>query len=263
MKTALTIAGSDSGGGAGIQADLKTFTVFGVYGMSVITAVTAQNTQSVSSVQGITPAMVREQLRMVFADFPVHAVKTGMLFTAAIVEAVAAFLGQHRPVPLVVDPVMISTSGSALLAQDAVTALKSRLFPIADLVTPNLHEAEALSGITISNPGLMERAARIIAETGCRGVLIKGGHLEAEARDLLLWNDELIAFTKPRLETTSTHGTGCTLSAAIAAGLAGGSSLPDAVREAKEFVHRAMEHGLHLGAGNGPLNHMAGMPDGN
>lgn len=258
MRTALTIAGSDSGGGAGIQADLKTFTVFGVYGMSVITAVTAQNTRSVSSVQAITPDMVTEQLRMVFADFPVHAAKTGMLFSAAVVEATAAFLEMHPAVPLVVDPVMVSTSGSALLAEDAVTTMRSRLFPLADLVTPNLQEAEALTGVTISAPEHMELAARRIAESGCRGVLIKGGHLDAEARDLLLWNDELMTFSKPRLGTTSTHGTGCTLSAAVTAGLAGGCSLPEAVRRAKEFVHRAMENGLTLGDGNGPLNHMAG-----
>lgn len=256
MKTVLTIAGSDSSGGAGIQADLKTFSAFGTYGMSVVTAVTAQNTMAVSRVEGISPEMVTEQLRMVFDDMPVDAVKTGMLFTADIVRAAAAFLQNRPSVPLVVDPVMVATSGSMLLTPEAVAVLKTALFPLADLVTPNLQEAEALTGLKVRTRKERETAARAIAACGCKAVLIKGGHLTDEAGDLLFRQGEFQLFSRERLDSTSTHGTGCTLASAVAAGLALGRPLAQAVADAKDYVHEAIRQGLPFGAGSGPVNHL-------
>ncbi|MGO4814501.1 bifunctional hydroxymethylpyrimidine kinase/phosphomethylpyrimidine kinase [Cupriavidus sp. 2MCAB6] len=257
----LTIAGSDSGGGAGIQADLKTFAALGCFGMSAITAITAQNTLGVTGVHAIPADMVAAQIDAVASDIGVDAAKTGMLGTAAIVEAVAAAVDRHGIRRLVVDPVMISTSG-ATLADDATTrAMVSLLFPRAALVTPNLPEASYLLGRKITRRDEMEQAARDLAALGCPAVLLKGGHLEPEDAgldDLLLGADGTVrVFSHPRVETRNLHGTGCTLAAAIAAQLARGDTLEDAVEVALDFVADAIVAGadFELGAGNGPLNH--------
>lgn len=257
----LTIAGSDSGGGAGIQADLKTFAALGCFGMSAITAITAQNTLGVTGVHAIPADMVAAQIDAVASDIGVDAAKTGMLGTAAIVEAVAAAVDRHGIRRLVVDPVMISTSG-ATLADDATTrAMVSLLFPRAALVTPNLPEASYLLGRKITRRDEMEQAARDLAALGCPAVLLKGGHLDPEDAgldDLLLGADGTVrVFSHPRVETRNLHGTGCTLAAAIAAQLARGDTLEDAVEVALDFVADAIVAGadFELGAGNGPLNH--------
>jgi hydroxymethylpyrimidine/phosphomethylpyrimidine kinase len=255
VPKALTIAGSDSGGGAGIQADLKTFSAFRVFGMSVITAVTAQNSLGVQGVENLPPDFVAQQLRSVLSDLGADAAKCGMLSTAAIIEAVAKGLADH-PIPkLVVDPVMVAKSGDALLRPDAVQALIGRILPLALVVTPNLPEAAALAGMPVQNRADMEEAARRIHALGPRYVLVKGGHLEGEAVDLL-WNGrELTAFSAPRIESSNTHGTGCTLSAAIAAGLSRGQALGDAIRSAKAYVTKAIREGFALGGGVGQLRH--------
>jgi len=255
IPKALTIAGSDSGGGAGIQADLKTFSAFRVFGMSVITAVTAQNSLGVQGVESLPPAFVAQQLRSVLSDFGADAAKCGMLATAPIVEAVAATLAEHPIEKLVVDPVMVAKSGDALLRPDAVRSLIERILPLALVVTPNLPEAEALAGIPVSDRKEMEEAARRIHALGPRYVLVKGGHLKGDAVDLL-WNGrELRAFTAPRVDSPNTHGTGCTFSAAIAAGLARGQAIPDAIREAKAYVTKAIAEGFQGGRGVGQLRH--------
>lgn len=255
IAKALTIAGSDSGGGAGIQADLKTFSAFRVFGMSVITAVTAQNSIGVQGVENLPPAFVARQLHSVLSDFGVDAAKCGMLSTAPIIEAIAAGLGEH-PVPkLVVDPVMVAKSGDPLLRPDACQALVSRILPLALVVTPNLPEAEALAGMHVETRADMEEAARRIHALGPRYVLVKGGHLKGEALDLL-WNGrEFTAFSAPRVESPSTHGTGCTFSAAITAGLSRGHALGDSIRDAKAYVTRAIRDGFTLGRGVGQLRH--------
>jgi hydroxymethylpyrimidine/phosphomethylpyrimidine kinase len=251
----LTIAGSDSGGGAGIQADLKTFSAYRVFGMSVITAVTAQNSVGVQGVENLPPAFVARQLRSVLEDFGVDAAKCGMLSVAPIIEAVAGVLGEHPIDKLVVDPVMVAKSGDALLQPDAVAALIRCVLPLALVVTPNLPEAEVLSGITVSNRDEMEEAARRIGKLGARYVLVKGGHLKGDAVDIL-WNGrEVTAFSAPRIESSNIHGTGCTFSAAIAAGLAKGRPLGEAVREAKAYVTKAIREGFALGRGVGQLRH--------
>ncbi|HEV8529915.1 MAG TPA: bifunctional hydroxymethylpyrimidine kinase/phosphomethylpyrimidine kinase [Methylomirabilota bacterium] len=255
IPKALTIAGSDSGGGAGIQADLKTFSAYRVFGMSVITAVTAQNSVGVQGVENLSPAIVAQQLRSVLEDFGVDAAKCGMLSVAPIIEAVAGVLGEHPIDKLVVDPVMVAKSRDALLQPDAVEALIRRILPLALVVTPNLPEAEVLSGITVSNRDEMEEAARRIGKLGARHVLVKGGHLKGDAVDIL-WNGrEMTAFRVPRIESSNTHGTGCTLAAAIAAGLAKGRPLGEAVREAKAYVTKAIREGFALGRGVGQLRH--------
>jgi hydroxymethylpyrimidine/phosphomethylpyrimidine kinase len=255
IPQALTIAGSDSGGGAGIQADLKTFSAYRVFGMSVITAVTAQNSVGVQGVENLPPSFVAQQLRSVLEDFGVDAAKCGMLSVAPIIEAVAGVLGEHPIDKLVVDPVMVAKSGDALLQPDAVEALIRRILPLALVVTPNLPEAEVLSGITVSSRDEMEEAARRIGKLGARHVLVKGGHLKGDAVDIL-WNGrEMTAFQVPRIESSNTHGTGCTLSAAIAAGLAKGRPLGEAVREAKAYVTKAIREGFALGRGVGQLRH--------
>ncbi len=255
IPKALTIAGSDSGGGAGIQADLKTFSAYRVFGLSVITAVTAQNSVGVQGVENLSPAFVAQQLRSVLEDFGVDAAKCGMLSVAPIIEAVAGVLGEHPIDKLVVDPVMVAKSGDALLQPDAVAALIRRILPLALVVTPNLPEAEVLSGITVSSRDEMEEAARRIGKLGARHVLVKGGHLKGDAVDIL-WNGrEMTAFQVPRIESSNTHGTGCTLSAAIAAGLAKGRPLGEAVREAKAYVTKAIREGFALGRGVGQLRH--------
>ena len=255
IPKALTIAGSDSGGGAGIQADLKTFSAYRVFGLSVITAVTAQNSVGVQGVENLAPAFVARQLRSVLEDFGVDAAKCGMLSVAPIIEAVAGALAEHPIDKLVVDPVMVAKSGDSLLQPDAVEALIHHVLPLALVVTPNLPEAEVLSGMAVSNREDMEEAARRIGKLGPRHVLVKGGHLKGDAVDIL-WNGrEVTVFQAPRVESSNTHGTGCTFSAAIAAGLAKGRPLGEAVREAKAYVTKAIREGFALGRGVGQLRH--------
>jgi hydroxymethylpyrimidine/phosphomethylpyrimidine kinase len=259
IPKALTIAGSDSGGGAGIQADLKTFSAFRVFGMSVITAVTAQNSLGVQGVENLPPAFVAQQLRSVLEDFGADAAKCGMLSTAPIIEAVATELTSHRIEKLVVDPVMVAKSGDQLLQPEARAALADRILPLALLVTPNLPEAEVLAGIRVAEPEDMEEAARRIHLMGPRYVLVKGGHLKGDATDLL-WNGrDFTRFSTTRIDSQNTHGTGCTFSAAIAAGLARGQALGDAIRSAKAYVTRAIREGFQAGRGVGQLRHF--IPD--
>ena len=255
VAKALTIAGSDSGGGAGIQADLKTFSAFGVFGMSAITAVTAQNSVGVMGVFNLPPEFVARQLDAVLGDFGADAVKIGMLSTAEIAAAVAERLRAHRARPVVLDPVMIAKSGDALLQPEARAALVREVLPLAAVVTPNLHEAAALAGMPVDAEADMEEAARRIHALGPRAVLVKGGHLKDTATDILWDGTTLIRFPAPRLDSTSTHGTGCTLSAAIAAGLARGDALPAAVRRAKAYVTAAIREGFQAGRGVGVLRH--------
>ena len=255
IPRALTIAGSDSGGGAGIQADLKTFSAFRVFGMSVITAVTAQNSVGVQGVENLPPAFVAQQLRSVLSDFGADAAKCGMLSTAPIIEAVADVLAEHPIRHLVVDPVMVAKSGDPLLRPDARQALISRILPLALVVTPNLPEAEALSGISVRGREGMEEAARRIHALGPRHVLVKGGHLEGDALDLLWDGRDFTELSAPRVDSPNTHGTGCTFSAAIVAGLALGQSLLEAVRRAKAYVTRAIQDGFQAGRGVGQLRH--------
>lgn len=255
----LTIAGSDSGGGAGIQADLKTFAALGCYGMSAITAITAQNTLGVTGVHAIPPDMVAAQIDAVAGDIGVDAAKTGMLGTAAIVEAVAAAVDRNGIRQLVVDPVMIATSGATLSDDATARAMVERLFPRAVLVTPNLPEASYLLGRPVTRRADMEGAAHDLLALGCRAVLLKGGHLEESGLDDLLMtaDGQVRVFSHPRIDTRNLHGTGCTLAAAIACGLARGEALEAAVATALDFVARAIAAGseLRVGGGNGPLNH--------
>jgi hydroxymethylpyrimidine/phosphomethylpyrimidine kinase len=260
IPIALTIAGSDSSGGAGIQADLKTFSAFGVYGASVLTALTAQNTRGVQGVEPVRPAFVEAQLASVLDDLDVRAIKTGMLANGAIVSAVASALARVPAIPLVVDPVMVATSGDRLLASDAIAALKGELFPRATVVTPNLPEAAALLGVAVAtSENQMIEQARALARFGSGAVLIKGGHGEgAEAVDVLVGGDAVLRLAASRIETRHTHGTGCTLAAAIAALLARGTDLEEAVRRAKAYVSAALAGGrdLGVGQGNGPVDHL-------
>lgn len=255
IPRALTIAGSDSGGGAGIQADLKTFSAFRVFGMSVITAVTAQNSVGVQGVENLPPAFVARQLRSVLEDFGADAAKCGMLSTAPIIEAIADVLRERPIANLVVDPVMVAKSGDPLLRPDARQALITRVLPLALVVTPNLPEAEALTGMPVTDRAGMEEAARRIRALGPRHVLVKGGHLKGDAVDLLWDGRGFQEFSVPRVDSSNTHGTGCTLSAAIAAGLALGHALPDAVARAKSYVTRAIREGFQAGRGVGQLRH--------
>jgi hydroxymethylpyrimidine/phosphomethylpyrimidine kinase len=253
---ALTIAGSDSGGGAGIQADLKTFHAFGVFGCTALTAVTAQNTTEVATSYALPEELVRDQIRMVTSDIPPDAVKTGMLANAALVETVAQAIDEHRLPNYVLDPVMVSTSGQRLLDSEAEELIRSELIPLATVVTPNLHEARILTGLPVEAPSDLADAARAILDLGARAALVKGGHLGGdEAVDLLLTEEAEFMWSRPRLHTSAGHGTGCTLSAAIAAGLAAGRPLADAVAAAVDFVARALASAPGLGAGQGPINH--------
>jgi hydroxymethylpyrimidine/phosphomethylpyrimidine kinase len=256
---ALTIAGSDPSGGAGIQADLKTFHQFGVYGEAVITLLTVQNTQAVSEVHTLDPALVTRQIKAVIEDIPPAAAKTGALGNVEIIEAVAV-LAESFGFPLIVDPVMVSKHGARLLAADAETALRRKLLPRAFLVTPNLPEAEALTGVSIRRKEGMQAAAQRLFDFGCPNVLIKGGHLPGQPVDLLYGRDGGHFFEGTRVETRHTHGTGCAYSAAITARLALGHSLHESVARAKEFVQRAIETAPGLGAGNGPLNFNTSVP---
>ncbi|MEM7453220.1 MAG: bifunctional hydroxymethylpyrimidine kinase/phosphomethylpyrimidine kinase [Planctomycetota bacterium] len=250
---ALTIAGSDPSGGAGIQADLKTFHQHGVYGMSVVTLLTVQNTQSVNDVVVMQPDLVLGQLDAVLGDIPPHAAKTGALGNAELIEAVAA-AAENFQFPLIVDPVMISKHGAPLIADDAVEVLCDRLLPNAFLVTPNLAEAERITGRNVDSIEAMEDAARAVRDIGPANVLIKGGHLEGDAIDVLLADDEIFRFQSPRHETKHTHGTGCVTSAAITARLARNEDLNSSVRGAKKFITAAIESNPELGGGHGPVN---------
>jgi hydroxymethylpyrimidine/phosphomethylpyrimidine kinase len=255
VAKALTIAGSDSGGGAGIQADLKTFSAFEVFGTSVLTAVTAQNSLGVHAVHTLPAAFVSAQLDAVLDDFGTRAAKTGMLATAEIIRAVAAGVRRHRVSYLVVDPVMIAKSGDPLLEPDARDALIDEILPLAFVVTPNLHEASVLAGSPVRTLAEMEAAARLIGARGPRHVLVKGGHLPGEPVDVLWDGVTVRRFGGERVKSSSTHGTGCTLSAAIAAGLARGRPLDEAIGQAKAYVTRAIREGFQPGHGVGALRH--------
>ena len=255
MKKVLTIAGSDCSGGAGIQADHKTIAAHKMYGMSAITALTAQNTTGVYGILESTPEFLANQLDCIFTDIFPDAVKIGMVSSAPLIRIIAQKLGQYAPKNIVVDPVMISTSGSKLLADDAAGELCQQLLPLATLLTPNLPEAEALSGLRICSEEDMIAAAQKIAQIYPCAILVKGGHFGSSADDLLYLSGECHWFRSARIQTKNTHGTGCTLSSAIACNLAAGDSLPDSVLHAKKYVGGALADGLNLGAGNGPLNH--------
>ncbi|MBQ7054756.1 MAG: bifunctional hydroxymethylpyrimidine kinase/phosphomethylpyrimidine kinase [Oscillospiraceae bacterium] len=255
MRTALTIAGSDSCGGAGIQADIKTMTMNGVYAMSAICALTAQNTTGVTGISEVSPEFLRAQLDAVFDDIFPDAVKIGMVSSAGLIETIADVLASRRAKNIVLDPVMVSTSGSRLLQEDAVNTLTERLLPLADVVTPNIPEAEILSGLAIRTAEDMKKAARVIGEKcGC-SVLLKGGHSINDANDLLFENGSFSWFEGKRIDNPNTHGTGCTLSSAIAANLTKGFTLRDSVARAKEYISDALSAMLDLGHGSGPMNH--------
>ncbi len=251
----MTIAGSDSGGGAGIQADLKTFSALGVYGASTLTAITAQNTVAVTAVHELPTDIIAAQIEAVVTDIGVDAVKTGMLSSPAIVETVALELRRHGIENLVVDPVMVAKSGDPLLRQEAVESLKTLLVPLASLVTPNIPEAETLTEMKIETGEDAREAARRIVALGARAVVVKGGHLSGPATDLLYDGSEFTEFTSERFDTVNTHGTGCTFASATAAGLAQGKSALDAVAQAKEFVTEAIRNSYPLGRGHGPVHH--------
>lgn len=252
---ALTIAGSDSSGGAGIQADLKTFSAFGVYGASVITAITAQNTQRVSEVFELTPELVAAQIDAVASDLEINATKTGMLANAEIIEMVASKMRQHGFEQLVVDPVMVAKSGDRLLREDAVEALRTKLLPLASVLTPNLPEAEVLLGHRLNSWDDIREGAKELASMGARAVVMKGGHREGPAVDLLYDGGEFHEYAASRVDTTSTHGTGCTFASAIAASLAKGETLRDAVAMAKAYVTKALQSAYPVGQGHGPVHH--------
>jgi len=261
LKQVLTIAGSDSGGGAGIQADLKAMSANGVFAMSVITAITAQNTEEVTDIFELPLSIIAAQIDAVFDDFEVSAVKTGMLSSADIVGVVAKMLRPQHVTNLVVDPVMISKSGQALLKPDAMEALKRDLIPLALVVTPNIHEAQELSGIQIKSLADARQAAKAIIKLGCKHVLIKGGHLLAEKGTDLLYDGRFFSIYKGEfIETPHTHGTGCTFASAIASQLARGKSLPDAIQTAKTYITEAIRHSLAIGHGRGPTNHFYFLP---
>jgi len=255
MRTALTIAGSDSSGGAGIQADIKTMTANGVYAMSAITALTAQNTTGVTGIMEVTPDFLKEQLDCIFTDIRPDAVKTGMVSSSALIKVIAERLRFYGAENIVVDPVMVATSGARLISEDAIETLKKELLPLATVITPNIPEAEVLSGRRVNSKEDMERVALEIYEKyGC-SVLCKGGHSINDANDLLYDGQALIWFKGKRIDNPNTHGTGCTLSSAIASGLAKGYDLPAAVKGAKNYISGALAAMLDLGKGSGPMNH--------
>ena len=262
MKKVLSVAGSDSGGGAGIQADLKTFAALGVHGMTAVTAITAQNTMGVTAIQGIDPDVIEAQIDAVVSDIGVDVVKTGMLHSREVIEVVSRKLGQHN-LPSVVDPVMVATSGAELLQPEAKQMLIERLIPLATVLTPNIYEAELLSGLSIKTVDDAKKAAQMIQQLGPEAVLVKGGHLEIprKAVDILYTAGEYHILEAPLHDTVNTHGTGCSLSSAIAAQLAKGYTIIEAVKSAKGFVNKGIKHGLDLGAGPGPVNPMASLYD--
>ncbi|MBD8914565.1 MAG: bifunctional hydroxymethylpyrimidine kinase/phosphomethylpyrimidine kinase [Pseudobutyrivibrio sp.] len=256
MYTALTIAGSDSSGGAGIQADIKTMTANGVYAMSAITALTAQNTTGVTSIMEATPQFLAEELDCIFTDIYPDAIKTGMVASTDLIEVIADKLTVYKAKNIVVDPVMVATSGARLISEDAISTLKSKLLPLAKVITPNIPEAEVLSEMQIKSEADMEKAAKIICDRlGC-SVLLKGGHQLNDANDLLWQKDEQATwFMGKRIDNPNTHGTGCTLSSAIASNLAKGYDLKTSVKYAKNYISGALAAGLNLGKGSGPMNH--------
>ena len=255
MKQVLTIAGSDCSGGAGIQADLKTFLAHGVYGMSAITALTAQNTMGVTQIMEVTPEFLQAQFEAIWSDIPPHAVKIGMVASKSLIEIIGKSLDHYQAKNVVVDPVMIATSGAALIEQDAMDSLCKVLLPQARVITPNLKEAEALVGFDIQNQLDMEKAGEVLSKTYGTSVIIKGGHLTDRADDLLWEDGKPYWFPGKRIKTQNTHGTGCTLSSALAANLALGMDLQKGFELAKAYVAGALEDGMDLGKGNGPLNH--------
>jgi len=258
MKKVLSIAGSDCSGGAGIQADLKTFSAHGVFGMSVVVSVVAENTSRVIDIQDVTPDMIEKQIDAVFEDIEVDAVKVGMLSTPECMRAVAAKLRQYKPKNIVIDPVMYAKNGCPLMDPNATDELIATIIPLADILTPNMPEAEKIAGMTIENAANIEDAARQIHSMGCRNVLVKGGHavegVEA-ALDILFDGGNFYRFEVPRIATKNTHGTGCTYSSAIASNLALGLSINSAVAAAKEYVTTAIRHSLPIGKGHGPIHH--------
>lgn len=256
MKHALTIAGSDCSGGAGLQADLKTFSALGVYGMTVVTAITAQNTVGVRDIQEVAPAMVAAQLDSIMEDIPVHAIKIGMVYSGEIIAVIASRLKTLPAIPIVLDPVMMSTTRNALLRPDACQPLIQHLAGFCTLVTPNLAEAAAMTGRPVGTPEDMKRAAQALVQLGFANVLVKGGHLSKRADDLLFDGGQYTWMENPRLETGETHGTGCTYSAAIAAGLARGLDLVDAVKSAKQYITAAIGQTIRIGQGCRPVHHM-------
>ncbi len=255
MKKVLTIAGSDCIGGAGIQADLKTFAAHGVYGMSVIVSVVAENTFRVAGAQDISPDIIQKQMDAVFEDIPPDAVKIGMLSSSACMKAVAGRIREYRPNNVVIDPVMIAKNGWPLMAPEAAESFICEMAPLADLLTPNIPEAEKISGIKIRSAEDMEEAAVRISCLGARNVLVKGGHAEGDALDVLYCDGQFFRLSTARIHTKNTHGTGCTYSSAIAANLALGQSIEAAVRSAKEYITMAIRHALDIGKGCGPTNH--------
>ena len=255
VPRALTIAGSDSGGGAGIQADLKTFAALGVYGTSAITAITAQNTERVTQVFELPPDLVAAQIDAVVSDIGADAVKTGMLANAEIIEAVAAKVREHGLQPLVVDPVMVAKSGDRLLREDAIDALRELLLPLATVLTPNLPEAEALLGRSLASWDDVREGAKELVAMGAQAVVIKGGHREGPAIDILYDGQEFREYTATRVDTTNSHGTGCTFASAIAAALAKGESVRVAVAMAKAYVTKALQSAYPVGQGHGPVHH--------
>jgi hydroxymethylpyrimidine/phosphomethylpyrimidine kinase len=255
IRKALTIAGSDSGAGAGIQADLKTFAAHGIYGTSAITAITAQNTVGVSAVLPVNPKLVEAQIDAIIGDIGAHAVKTGMLASAAIIELVARKITEHRLKNIVVDPVMVATSGDLLIQKSAVAVLRTKLVPLATVVTPNIPEAEVLTGMKLGTAGEIREAARRIVKMGARTVIVKGGHLKGPAIDLFFDGRMFVALKALRIRTNNTHGTGCTLSAAIAANLAKGQKVEAAVTNAKRYITDALRHSYRIGSGHSPVHH--------
>ena len=256
MKKVLTIAGSDSSGGAGIQADIKTITAHKMYSMSAITALTAQNTTGVYGVMDATPYFVKNQIDCIFSDIRPDAVKIGMVSNIEIIEAIAEKLKEYKAENVVVDPVMVATSGSRLISDDAMETLINKLLPLGSIITPNIPEAEVLSGINIKSEEDMIKAAEIISKDIDGAVLIKGGHYDDNANDLLFDKGNIRWFKGKRIDTKNTHGTGCTLSSAIACNLAAGHSKEESIKNAKEYITGALKDGLDLGKGSGPLNHM-------
>lgn len=256
LARVLIVAGSDSSGGAGIQADLKTVSALGVYGMSAVTALTAQNTEGIFGVVETEPEFVALQMQVCLKDLGCDAIKTGMLSNAGIIQAVAEKISEHPEIPLVVDPVMIAKGGTPLLNPAAVVTLKRKLLPLAAVITPNLHEAGALVGHAIGDLAGMKEAAQVIHHLGARNVVVKGGHLEGSAVDLLFDGRDFVQYSSPRVETRNSHGTGCIFASALAASLAKGKTVRESVAVAKEFVTLAIQDGLPLGRGTGPANPM-------
>ena len=255
MKRVLSIAGSDCSGGAGVQADLKTFAAHGVFGMSVIVSVVAENTSRVIDIQDVTPDMIKKQIDAVFEDIGTDAVKVGMLSQSVSMEAVANKLKEYKPGNVVIDPVMVAKNGCPLMQPDSMETLIKEVLPLADVLTPNIPEAEKIAGMRIFSTSDMENAARKIAELGAKNVLVKGGHAVGEAVDVLFDGDKCTHFTAQRINTKNTHGTGCTYSSAIASNLAQGMDLNDAVDKAKDYVTTAIRHSLPIGKGCGPTHH--------